>query len=160
MSRSRLALATVLVLLASCKGKPETEIPDDPESIILYSVDGTETWKGKTTGETLHGRPVLGSVNITDSAQRLEIVSAVKSAIRQAPPHRAACYWPRHVLRMARGGKTLDVEICFECTQYRTYHPDSESGGVGGGNISQAAEPLLNEILVKAGVEVVPNLIK
>jgi len=156
MTRTAIAFAA-LILLAGCRAKPGAEIPDHPDSITLFSIDGTENWKGKTTGETLYGCPVIGSVEVTDPDQRREVIAAVKSAIRNPPEQRLGCWMPRHVLRVTAKGKRIDVVICFECHSYRSYHAETESARAGGGQIAPEAESLLNGILAKAGVPVVPN---
>ena len=158
MAHTTIPLTAMLALLAGCQGKPGDELTDEPESLTILSIDGTESWRGTTTGEILYGCPVLGRVEITDPNQRRSVMAAVKSGIQNAPKQPMGCWMPRHVLRLVTGGKKLDVVICFECQSYRSYHGETESARVGGGQISSDPQSLLNDILAQAGVPVVPKL--
>ncbi len=158
MTRSVIPLLVALALVGGCQAKPGGEIPDEPDSLTLFSIDGAGSWKGERTELTLYGCPVLGSVEITDPTQRRDVMAEVKNAIQNAPKDRAACWMPRHVLRLVTKGKALDVVICFECRSYRAYHSETESVRAGGGGISPDGQTMLNDILAKANVPVAPKL--
>ena len=98
--------------------------------------------------------PVLGKVEITDADLRGAIVSALKQGAKTRHPM-AACYKPRHVIRAEKGGRTVDVVICFECGNYRV-HRAEDGKLVGGGRMSRVGEALLNKLLTDAGVPIAP----
>jgi hypothetical protein len=118
-----------------------------------------ETYKGPPlTGEVLHQHQILGKVEVTDPERRREVVRAVRGDIRAGfTVTQAKCFNPRHVLRVVKGGRKIDVVICFECNNYELY--DGEQLVTTGGTpaIAGSAEPLLNKILTDAGVPLAPS---
>lgn len=158
MKPTALAPLVILVLLAGCRGEPAAQIPDDPDELTLFSIDGTETWKQPTAEPPLYGCPVLGRVEIGDPARRREIMAAVRDGIRNAPTEPKACFFPRHMLRVGKDGKTVDVVICFQCDNYRLYRVGTDAGLIGGGQISSAGQPALDKILTDAGIPLAPRL--
>lgn len=139
-------------LFTGCKGSLESDIPDDPESLTLFSVAHPESgWTGKVTDRTIYDCAVLGSVDVTD--QRREIIASIKSAIRTPEP-RKGCWEPRHLLRMAARGRETNLLICFECSGIQLIR---DRRVVRSDFISSAPEPLLDAILARAAIPVVPN---
>ena len=136
-------------------------IPDDPDEVILFSVDGATAHKepeerGIPKGqELLYGDPILGRVAITDPALRREVVAAVKRDIRTGHPAQAKCMYTRHVLRVVKGGRTIDVAICFECHNYELHSNGGPHTGLTPA-IGEESKPLLNKILTDAGVPLAP----
>jgi hypothetical protein len=131
----------------------------NPDSLILYAIDGAEDAEAKyaiaaSAGEEVfHQYAVLGKVEITDPAERSAIVAALQQAVvwpdAEAP---AGSFQPRHALRARENGQTIDIAICFPCRQYHRY-------GEGPGSysaISKSAEPVLNRYLQGAGVSLAP----
>src|SRR5436305_771733 len=115
------------VLSAGCGGEAGSRLPDDPEELFVYSIDGhTYLENGRKLtpeqekGETLHGWPVLGKVAIADSAQRKAVVEAIKEAVRNPDPE-ARCFIPHHAIRSVKAGETVDLLICFSCLNYEGY---------------------------------------
>lgn len=157
MTRCVRLFVVTLPFLVGCETKPIDRIPDDPDSMTLISIDGPETWKGPTSGEPLLGGRVLGQVEITDPAQRREIVAAVKQAIRNPHPNRMGCWMPRHVLRLSKAGKTIEVVICFECHGY-AIHLDRNSSQSDGGLIHPDGQPTLDKYLKEASVPIAPKI--
>ena len=176
-TRLRLALATVAALMFSdlgCSGSgkgggdPEQkqareELPDDPDELILFSIDGTAWQKriGKPApvqeGETLHGHPVLGKTRIYDPVKQRTVIAAVKEAIRRGPEQTLRCFVPRHALRLTKGGESVDVVVCFECLRYQTFRGANAESAAAAGNMADAPQPLLNKILSDAGVRLAPK---
>jgi hypothetical protein len=154
-------IAAVAVGLGMIAWQSTADIPDDPDEVILFSVDGTTSHKvpeerGIPKGqELLYGDPVLGRVTITDPALRREVVAAVKRDIRTGHPAQSKCMWTRHVLRIVKGGRTIDVAICYQCHNYELHR----EGGPHEGRtpaIGEESKPLLNSILTEAGVAIAP----
>jgi len=44
------------------------------------------------------------------------------------PPSK--CLWVRHVLRVVKGGKTVDVAICYQCHNYELHRDGGPHAGV------------------------------
>jgi hypothetical protein len=157
-----LALFAATLVLAGCESGPAGPLPAEPDQLVLYSID-LQTWAevdfnpaaAEATGKLLDGYPVLGKVPITDLAQRRQVLSAIRRAVRKPPPGKA-CFVPRHALRAVKGNEIVDMVICFECGNYKHYQ---------GGRlvsaftppISSDAEPLFDKILTDAGVPLAPK---
>lgn len=152
-----LLLVGFVALIVELRKKTVDRIPDDPDSLTLISIDGPETWKGPTTGESLYAGHVLGQVEITDPVHRREIVAAVKEAIRNPHPDRLGCWMPRHVLRLVKNGKMIDLVICFECHAY-TIHVNHESQASAGGGIHPDGQAVLDKCLKDAGIPISPKI--
>jgi hypothetical protein len=140
-------------------GEPTASpLPDDPDQLVLYSLDGTKEVRGeadlveaKSKGEYLYTFPVLGKVQVTDSRQKREVLTAIRRAM-QKPPKPAHCFVPRHAVRAVKGGEIVDVVVCFECRTYFTYWGREPEGGRLTPAIAPDPEPLFDKILTDAGV--------
>jgi hypothetical protein len=147
----------VVVYALSEHGKPTSPLPDEPDQLVLFSLDGmnarnrTELAEAQARGEEyLYNWPVLGKVQVTDRGKVREILSAIRRAIRN-PDKPANCFFPRHAVRAVKGGETVDVVICFQCRTYAVSRgPGSPLGSTPA--ISSDPEPLFDKILTDAGV--------
>lgn len=161
MSQSAFGILAALAGFAfasGCGGKPVDQLADEPDRLVLYSLDGPSVFKnegavtlGQTNGEILHGYPVLGKVEVIDIQRKQEILQAVKEAVRTNSEPEAACFIPRHALRVEKAGVTVDMLICFQCRNY-TVVQENDQGKPRTGRISSAAKPLLNQVLSDADV--------
>jgi hypothetical protein len=133
-------------------------IPDDPDELILFSVDGPHpVYGGQDDGSRvlLYNYPVLGSVPITDPELCREVVAAVKADIETASERQNKCFDPRHVLRVTKGGRTFDVLICFQCHNYQLWR-DGVPQQLQTRSAGKLSQPLLNKVLTDAGVPIAP----
>ena len=105
--------------------------------------------------ELLYGDPVLGRVAITDPAIRREVIIAVKRDIRRGHPAQSKCMFTRHVLRVVKDGRTVDVAICYQCHNYELHRDGGPHAGLTP-SIGEESKPLLNKILADAGVPLAP----
>jgi hypothetical protein len=139
----------------------EPQLANDPDELILFSVDGTKDHmppeeRGIPEGqETLYGYPVLGRVSITDPEKRREVLAAVREDIRAGSEKQNRCFYPRHLVRTVKDGKVVDVVICFQCHNYQTYRNGQPHGGLTP-PIGSRSEPLLTQLFRDAGVPVAP----
>jgi hypothetical protein len=153
------SLVVVLVLLTGCGGDPVSHLPDDPDQLIVFSIDGPsyEKNEGALTpeqqkGEVVHGYPVLGKVEVTDRDLRREMIAAVKKSIRSPNDSGRNCFFPRHLVRVIKDGKTFDLMICFQCRNYEAYAGEKERYPSSKGILSSAAQSLLDKVLSDAYV--------
>src|SRR5262245_30271461 len=111
-----LILVTNLTLIG-CGGNSPTPLPD---KITLYSIDGRQQAikDAKKDAERFQGFPVLGKIVITNMRERRNIVDGLNKAIAHSPKSASGCFNPRHVLQWVENGKTRELIICFECSQY------------------------------------------
>ena len=61
-----------------------------------------------------HGYRVLGAAFISDVETRKKLVSAFEKAVAENEGIMAACFNPRHGMRVTRNKKQVDFVICFE----------------------------------------------
>jgi hypothetical protein len=139
--RASIMLATSIALLTTCvviaRLAPKNELPpaiwavlekpDRYELLSLCSVgpltlpDGTlqpQTRPADPTTKAVysHGFLVLGGVTLTDAKARQRVNGALRDSMRDWPQVFAGCgFQPRHAIRAVRGGKTVELLICFHC---------------------------------------------
>jgi hypothetical protein len=132
-------------------------VPDDPDEVTLFSTDGRRERNPldrdkPTDKEFLYHFPVLGRVSITDPELRRRVVAAVKHDLDDSSdPEGHLCFFPRHVLRVVKGGRTIDLVICFQCNSYRVY-ADGKPASDKSPPVGKSSQDLLNKILADAGV--------
>lgn len=61
---------------------------------------------------------VLGEAQI-DAADAKAAIDSFVSAVQDGRQLSAACFMPHHALRVEKGGRTLDIQICFMCMNYK-----------------------------------------
>ncbi len=153
-----LKVACGILLLCAFGGCSSPPNPlDAPDELVLYSIDGTPHHENDKpeTSEQFHDVPVLGKIVIEDADERKEICQAIKDGMAR-PDGIRACFWPRHGLRVTRGGKVVDYVICFECCQLLVFEGDT---GKGGGPIAKAQQEVLDKYLKRAGIPLAPKAI-
>jgi len=143
-----------VVLIAGC-GRDFDDIAT-AESVTLYSLDGFgagefDYEKHPPPGGTLHGFGVLGSTTIEEADGR-RVAAALNRGLQDSEA--AACFLPRHAVRVESDGSQTDFVICFECLQYSVYVDGKRTDH---GLIDETPEPVLDEILKKAGVPLAPK---
>ena len=89
-----------------------------------------------------HGYRVLRTVVIDNTETRKKLVSTFKQAVAENQDIEAACFNPRHGVRVTRKEKQADFVICFECNQVHVL-------GVVQGTflITRSAQPLFDSVL-------------
>jgi hypothetical protein len=143
--------AVVMALVLWPSSHPELD-PDQADRIVLYSLDprGPGEDRPPVTGEPLHGHQVLGLVEITDLDRRRELIEALRDGISRGDAS-AACFWPRHVLRIEQDGRTIDYVICFQCHNYQKW---VDGRHVTSSTISGDIAPIFNKPLEGANVPI------
>lgn len=128
----------------------------DPEMHGSYRQEQREV-RRDDGGNWLHGRKILGSVDVQDQEERNEIRDYLKQAVERGSEVAYGCFVPRHAIRVIRGEQTVDFLICFQCNngQVSTFEGDKLVGSsflylTGKRNKFDA-------ILVKHGVAITKN---
>lgn len=132
---------------------------DAPESLVLYSLDGTYKrgnpgQESPKTDEILHGFPVFGKVELTKLEQRKELFNALKRGMAAKGVPMAKCFYPRHAVQIVQDGKTIDYLVCFECNVVETY-----SNGVPVGSyetIHEKQQEVFNRLLKQYSIKLAP----
>jgi hypothetical protein len=105
-----------------------------PDRLTLYSIDprspdaGEERRRGygvHTAVGEFRGYPVLGEVEITDPELRKQLIAGFKDGYARRPAGGSTCFNPRHAVRVAENGRTLEYLICFECEWFDEFEDTS-----------------------------------
>lgn len=99
--------------------------------------------------EAFHGFGVLGKTEVAEAKKRASLIAALDDGIARAQES-AACFNPRHGIRVVRDKKTVELVICFECMNFYVY----ANGNKSGGGISRDPQALFDRVLAEAGVPV------
>jgi len=155
--RRRLAIIAVLALVAVAaiylfRGLPRVaaEAMRDADSFELLSLDPN---RGRDDADFHHFK-VLGRAMVTDAATRNRLYRSLQSGARWNLPFPAMCFNPRHGIRATSGVSTVDLVICFECSQVQVWHGDSH---VTTFIVGQSPEPLFDQVLCDAGLPLAPK---
>lgn len=98
-----------------------------------------------------HGFRILGSTELADTEARVSAIAAITDAVRHFDGALAACFEPRHSLRViAANGTTHDFVACFECHQVYVYRGDNRIGTAG----MTGSQKQLDDLLIRAKVPV------
>jgi hypothetical protein len=155
MSRPFAVVVALLVLgLAGPAGAEEkNKIPDHLRTVLekaekfeLLSLS-PERLKEKPA-DAFHGWKVLGKTTV-EGADREKLVTAFKKGVEANEGVAAACFNPRHGIRVTHDGKTADFVICFECLQVSAYLGDKDEKGF---LITQSPQPAFDAVLKAAKV--------
>jgi hypothetical protein len=96
-----------------------------------------------------HGWQVLGKTTVTDAEARKNLVAAFKKGVGENKGIAAACFNPRHGIRVTQDGKTTDFVVCFECAQVQVFAGDNQGKGF---LITSSPQPVFDGVLKEANV--------
>ncbi|HET6248259.1 MAG TPA: hypothetical protein VFE47_11220 [Tepidisphaeraceae bacterium] len=96
-----------------------------------------------------YGHRVLGRVVIKDLATRKRLNDALLAGVRPVDGKRLACFNPRHGIGLIRGGKHVDLLICFECEQVDVI---DDSNGKHNFLITSAPSATFDAVLKEKGI--------
>jgi len=165
----QLALAAALLILPGCSSEVDeptsgvrNSIPSAADLALgsspkfeLLSLD-PEQPEADEEGHFQRWK-VLGTVNVTDSATRSKIVAALRAGVPKYEMPPAACFIPRHGIRVSDREATYDFVICFQCSAVGVYTGDNPPGGF---QVKSSPQPVFDEELVRAGVPLARKLSK
>jgi len=116
-----------------------------PGKVILYSL---EPWATPSAGEaTLQRFKVLGRTEL-DRNQVVKAIAELEAAVAGWDGMKAACFDPRHALRLTAKGHTYDFLLCYACHNLYVYR-DEELLGTSG---AAGSPKVLNGLLSAAGI--------
>lgn len=85
----------------------------------------------KKQGATnFHGWEVIGRQWIRDPGLRKKLVASLLAGVQENEGIGAACFRPRHGIRVVQKGRYTDFIICFECYQVQVYLDDKPQKSV------------------------------
>lgn len=150
--RAVLSLALACLVAGAARGQ-DNKLPDVAKNILekagqleLLSIDPRTEKEAPKGG--FHGYKVLGRTTLKGEAQKKVVAALLKGMEGKIDP--AKCFDPRHGIAATHEGNSVELVICFECSQLYV-HVTSEKGAkkllIGNG-----PEPLLDKILKDAGI--------
>lgn len=113
-----------LVLALGCSSAEENRLPPEAEralrgarSLELFALDPNPVMQGAVPPEkgVFHEYPILGRAVLSDAVQAKALGELVLRGIRESDGTAAACFHPRHGIRVSLDGRILDLVICYEC---------------------------------------------
>jgi hypothetical protein len=154
----RSALFTLLAMLLAGGGvrgaDKENKIPEDLLA-ILEKADQFELFSlspdrpDEKPKDAFHDWRVLGKTTVKDAEARKKLVAAFKKGVAENEGVAAACFNPRHGLRVKHDGKTADFVICFECFQVQAFLGDKQAKGF---LVADSPAATFNDVLKEAKV--------
>jgi len=122
-------------------------ILDKADSITLLSLDPEVDRGKKGEAQGFHGWHVLGQTTVT-KGDRKKLLDALAKGIADKDARPAKCFEPRHGIAASVGGKSVELVICFECSNVRG-HLGKKVFGLA---ISEKSKPAFDAILKAAKV--------
>ena len=104
--------------------QPVTAAFDHPDEVVLYSLDpGGKGQKSDPdpTRESFHGHIVMGKTVVADPDTRKTLFAAFRRGVNDHDGSVAMCFNPHHGLRVKSGTRTVDLVICFQCSQVHVF---------------------------------------
>jgi hypothetical protein len=135
--REALKSPTAMTILAL---KPDRPLP----AASAEKPDGSDLF---------HGYKILGKADVDDAALRAKVVSLVERAVSDSDGTVAACFLPRHGVRIENNGKIVELVICFECHSMKGHGPD---GSEFNPSISASVEGALSDVFRSRGLTIAP----
>ena len=95
----------------------------------------------------------VGKTTVKDAEARKKVVSEfLKGMEGKIDP--ARCFNPRHGIRATHDGKTVDLVICFECLQVKSFAGDKDGPSY---LTTRSPQPTLDQVLTDAKVPLPKN---
>jgi hypothetical protein len=149
----------ILLTLCSC-GARRNDVPpatlaalQSAETCELYSIDPNDT-RVSDAAPQFQGYEILGHTTITDPATRTKLIDALRAAARKNSGMAAACFNPRHAIRVTRAGVSTDFVICFECMQVAIYTGPARTASF---LVTGSSQPTFDAVLKSANVPLAPS---
>jgi hypothetical protein len=90
---------------------------------------------------------ITGKVKVNDATIKTELLNALYEGIGEAE-HASMCFSPRHAIRAVSKGKTVELVICFECSNFSGSTPN----GLISGAIASSPREVFNRVFDSAGL--------
>ena len=129
---------------------------DNANRVDLFRINPKPLSKEKKDGKKeFHGYEILTDFRLEPKEQHNRATAFLGSAFHWNMFRKAACFNPRHGVRIVSGNRTLDFLVCFECNTVQVFENEKPLGGLAMGFIDEKnpLEQLLqdNEKKQKAG---------
>jgi hypothetical protein len=149
-----ISVIAVIVLSGWSFGR-DNEIPKEAKEAFdkaaqfeLYSLDPDRLASKDEKVDLFHGWKVLGKI-VVKGADAKKVRAAVEKGVRDSDGSVAACFNPRHGIRIVTDKKTYDLVICYECLSATVYQGEERAGSF---LTARGPENALNGVLRDAKV--------
>ena len=131
----------------------ETEILRQAPAASLFAVnpDWPRGDAERTDPARFHGHEILGRAVISEPKKLLSVLDLVARACCENDDTVAACFSPRHGVRVDDGESVVDLLVCFECLQIKVFR---DGAVVGGGCIGSTLEPEVSTLYRSVGLPI------
>src|SRR5262245_34135414 len=143
---SFLIVCLCLIGIKACSSNDPHKLPSAAKSILekadkieLISLYPGQMDEPPPEGDYF-GWKELGRTTIQDPETRETVATAVQNAIIEGRTG-AKCFDPRHAIHADHKGKTVDILICFHCSQVLIYLNEKQGPYIA---ISESPQPLLD----------------
>lgn len=122
--------------------------------IELFALDPQPLDRGGVVGAlgAWHGYPVLGRAELSDAAQRRQLVELVIRGVEQHRDTVAACFNPRHGLSASAGDRRVELVICYECLSMSVHATGLGADAEGPAWTTDAVEAGVSQVYRDAGL--------
>lgn len=101
------------------------------DRVELFRISPVPLAEGKAGDKAaFHGHAILSRFTVRQADQRKEVTAFMGRAFHWNFFRQAACFSPRHGLRVVQGRRTTDFLICFECDRVSVYEGEKETGSL------------------------------
>ena len=102
------------------------------DTFTFYTVDPHSPLKRdggqvKADAEAVNEWIVLGKVDVPDKADRRKLLAAMQRGIDESDGSAAACFEPRHAMRIQSGTDSITYVICFACSRIVVHYGSGET---------------------------------
>ncbi|MCP3918791.1 MAG: hypothetical protein GY711_24860 [bacterium] len=96
-----------------------------------------------------YGYRVLGRKVVQEEHVRSELLDLVEDGVASSDGELAACFHPRHAMRVHAGKERADLVICFECLTIHAHRPGHERATIA---TSRKPEPAVSRLYRAQGL--------
>jgi hypothetical protein len=121
---------------------------EEAEQFVLLSLDPKRL--DRPAEGSFHGYRVVGQTPVSDPRRKELIVALYDGIAEDASP--ARCFIPHHGIRAVRGKQTLDLVICFTCSQMHVHVPGASDHEWKWATVAETPMQTFDRALTEAGV--------
>jgi hypothetical protein len=132
----------------------------DPESFELLALDPLQIEaRGKGAAAVpaereFHGYEILGHAPLNEPKARKKLVGLVLRGVQESDGKVAACFNPRHGIRLVKEGRVVDFLICYECLSMTIHGGDVDRKEPVGVLTASTVEPEVTRIYTAVGLTI------
>lgn len=132
----------------------------DPESFEILALDPVpidtraKGARAVPPEREFHGFEILGHAPLNAPAVRSELVALVLRGVQESDGTVAACFDPRHGIRVVKEGRVIDLLICYECLTIQIHGAELDAKGPSHALTANSVEPEVTRIYTAAGLKI------